>query len=99
MSYAELKRAMESYNRNQKVKAQEKASYDYILADLIGRSLARVYNASNKFPEIATVYPTLFDSEEIQEQRNQKQAELSALRFRMFANSHNKRFEEVGENK
>lgn len=68
--------------------------YDYILADLIGRSMARVHSSANKMPGIEKAYPTLFDAEELE---NRRKAELSALRFRQFANSYNQRFEEVGE--
>lgn len=78
-----------------RLEAQERATYDYILADLIGYSVARVYNSSNKIPTIAEVYPSLFDSSELQESRKAKQAELSALRFKQFADSYNQRFKEV----
>ena len=40
MTLAEFNRLIESKQRVQKVEAQEKATYDYILADLVGRSLA-----------------------------------------------------------
>lgn len=77
-----------------KQQAQEKASYDYILADLIGRSMARVYSSANTMPEISAVYPSLFDSEEIKEKKAEKQAELSTIRFKQFAESYNKKFKE-----
>ena len=86
---------MESKKRMAKVRAQEKASFDYILADLIGRSMARIYNSSNTYPEISTAYPTLFDSKEIEEQKQAKLAELSALRFKQFASSYNQKFKEA----
>lgn len=92
MSFAELDRALASKKRKYKAEAQEKASYDYILADLIGRSVSRIYNSSNKIPEISAVYPTLFDSAVIEEAQAKKQDELSALRFKQFASSYNTRF-------
>jgi hypothetical protein len=76
----------------EKIRAQEKASFDYLLADLIGYSIARTQASANKMPEIGEVYPTLFDSTEIQEKRQQKQAELSVLRFKQYANFHNSKF-------
>lgn len=94
MTIAELERAIASKRRIQKLQAQEKASFDYLLADLIGRSVARIQSSANKMPEIAEVYPSLFDSEEIKQKRQEKQAELSALRFRLFADSYNKRFKQ-----
>lgn len=97
MTLAELTRLMDSKKRMLKAQAQEKASFDYILADLIGRSVARIYNSSNKIPSIAEVYPSLFDSKEIEEKKAEKKAELSALRFKQFADSFNKRFKEVAK--
>lgn len=92
MTLAELVRAIDSKNRQEKIRQQERATYDYIQADLIGRSIARVYNTANQMPDISAVYPTLFDSKEIAQKKAQKNAELSALRFKQFAQSFNKRF-------
>ena len=99
MTLAELTRAIESKKRMLKAQAQERASFDYILADLIGRSVSRVYNSSNKMPAISDTYPSLFDSKELEDQKATKQAELSALRFRKFADSYNKKFKEVAKEK
>lgn len=95
MTPAEIERALASRVRAKKVEAQERASYDYVLAELIGRSIARIYSSSAKFPPINEIYPTLFDSEEIQQKRQEKKDELSALRFKQFANSFNTKFKEV----
>lgn len=97
MTIAELERAIESKRRLLKVKAQEQASYDYILADLIGRSLGRFYSSSNKMPDITEAYPSLFNTPEIEEKKQEKLAEISAIRFKKFAQSHNKKFEEVAK--
>jgi hypothetical protein len=43
-------------------------------------------------PEIHEVYPTLFDVKEIETKRAEQKAQLSALRFKQFAASHNKKF-------
>lgn len=94
MTIAELERYIASRRRIEKVRAQEKASFDYILADLIGKSIGRLYSSANKLPEISEVYPSLFDSKEIQEQKATKKMELSALRFKQFAQSYNNRFRE-----
>lgn len=92
MTFAELERAIQSKRRVEKIKAQEKASFDYILADLIGRSVARTHSSANKMPEIGAVYPTLFDTKEIEEKKAARKAELSALRFKLFANAYNEKF-------
>lgn len=92
MTIAEIERAIASKKRIMKVQAQEKASFDYILADLIGRSIGRIYSSATTIPEIATAYPSLFDNQEVEEKRAEKKAELSALRFKQFAQSFNKKF-------
>ena len=97
MTIAELDRAVNSKRRINRMKAQEQASFDYILADLIGRSIARIYGSSNKLPEISEAYPSLFATEEIEEKKAAKKDELSALRFKQFANSFNKRFSGGGK--
>ncbi len=96
MTIAELDRATRAKAKLIKLEAQEKATYDYILADLIGKSISRIYSSSNTLPDIAEVYPALFDNKEIQEKRKEKQAELSALRFKQFANSFNSKFNKEG---
>ena len=97
MTFAEVERAVESYSRVKKNKDRERASYDYILADMIGRSISRVYNSSNKMPSLAEAYPSLFSQEEEQSAISQKQEQLSIARFKQFAEAYNKRFEEVSK--
>lgn len=92
MTIGELTRAFQSIKRVEKRKAKEQAIFDYNLADTIGRSIGRYFASSNKLPPIHEVYPTLFDSEEVLRKQQEKQAELSALRFKQFAQSFNKRF-------
>lgn len=92
MTLSELNRALSSKKRVMKMEAQQRATLDYILADLIGRSVGRLYSSSNSIPELAAAYPSLFDNEEIKEQKAERQAELSALRFKQFADSYNSRY-------
>jgi hypothetical protein len=96
MTIAELERAVKSKQRVAKAQAEAeaktKASLDYILADLIGKSVARIYSSSAKLPTLEETYPSLFDSKEVEEERAIKKDELSALRFKEFAQSFNKRF-------
>lgn len=91
MTIAEIERAIESKKRVKKIQDQEKASFDYILADMIGRSISRIYSSTAKMPELYEVYPRLFDSKNIKEQRQAQQDELYALRFKQFAQNHNNR--------
>lgn len=92
MSIAELIRAIESKRRLQLLNAKERASFDYILADLIGRSVARIHSSANHLPPLFEVYPTLFKDEELSDEIQEKRDELSVLRFKQFANAFNKKF-------
>ena len=91
MTIAELMREIESKKRVNKFHEQQTAINNYILADLIGRSIARLYSSSNKLPTIDEVYPQLFNKEEIEEQQAEKRTELSIIRFKQFVSSYNHR--------
>ena len=93
MTFAELERLIKSKQRLEEKRLKEKASFDYILADLIGKSISRLYSSENNIPTIEEVYPSLFDSVELQEQKQEQKDEVSAIRFKQFAQSFNKRFE------
>lgn len=94
MTLAEFDRYVDSRRRVQEREGKEKATYDYILGDLIGRSIARIFDSNNQYPEIYDAYPAFFDREAIEEQREERTQELSAQRFMAFAESFNKKFAE-----
>ena len=89
MSLGEVIRAVEAKQKVEMQGLKQKAIFDYKLANLITVGFA------NKLPDIWEMYSTLFDSEEEIQKREQRQAELSALRFINFAESFNKRFTEA----
>lgn len=91
MTLAELERAVTSKKRLLLQEQKQKATFDYVLADLIGRSVARIHSSSNTLPKISEIYPTLFDGEAIEEDIQAKRDEISATRFKLFAQSFNKR--------
>ena len=97
MTLGEVVRAIESKKRIHRLEAQERATFDYALADLIGRSISRIHSSSNSMPQISEVYPSLFDSAEIEQKKQEKKDELSVLRFKQFAQSFNSKFKEVGK--
>ena len=88
MTLREVIRAVEAKQKVEKLELKQRAIFDYKHAQLISIGFA------NKLPEIWDMYPTLFNSEEEKQKREQKQAELSVLRFINFAESHNKKFTE-----
>ena len=91
MTLAELERAVASKKRMIHQEQQTRATFDYIMADLIGRSMSRLYGSSNGMPKITDVYPSLFDNKEEEERIQAKRDELSATRFKLFAQSFNMR--------
>ena len=97
MTLAELGRLFESKARVKKVQDQEIALHNYILGDLIGRSMARLHSNSVTYPMIYDVYPSLFNKEEYEEQRQQRITEESIQRLTKFAESFNKRLMEEGK--
>jgi hypothetical protein len=98
MTFAELSRVFDSRARVMKLQEQKQASFDYILADLIGKSIARVYNSANKLPKLNEAYPSLFDDEEIAQKEQEHKNSVSALRLRQFALAYNKKFKEASKN-
>lgn len=95
MTFAELNRLLASKRRILKAQEQKQASFDYILAELIGRSVARIYNSANKLPTLSEAYPALFDEAEEETKIQEKKDELSAIRFKQFTQNFNKNFAEV----
>lgn len=89
MTKAEIERYLEGVAWRLKSQAQ----FDYMLADLIGVSVARILDKDVKFPSVEEAYPLLF-TENIQENK-QKEEETrmisSANNFLAFANRHNAR--------
>lgn len=94
MTIAEVLRAIASNNRVKKAEAQQRATFDYILANLITRGVGITLGSKQSFPQIEEVYPSLFaDVQEAEKKKIQEQKDnLSTLRFLQFAQSYNKKF-------
>lgn len=97
MTLIELERAFKSAKRKQETEMKLRASMDYRLADLIGRSVSRVYNSNNKMPDITEAYPGLFDNQKIEETKQEKKMKLSAIRFKQFADAFNYKYAKGGK--
>lgn len=95
MSLSELTRYIESFHRVEKKRLQEKATYDYIQAHLIGLYIGRVYSSSITIPSLEEAYNGVFDGEEIKEQKRKQLEEISILRFKQFTQQFNTKFKEV----
>lgn len=98
MTMNEYLRCIKAKKRAQRLELQQRALMDWLLADLIGKSFARLYSNSARMPNFQEYYSALLDEtqkQDIEEKKQERQDELSALRFKQFANSFNKKFEEV----
>ncbi len=91
MTFAEIERAVNSKVRMLKLQAQEKATYDYILAQLITKGVSKVLGDKSNFPSIEEAYPGVFD-DVIKAKAEEQKMNLSALRFKQFAQSYNNNF-------
>jgi hypothetical protein len=93
MTLAEIERAIASKQRLLKMQAKERATFDYILAALIANGVGSALGGGEGLPDIREVYPTLFvdEIEEAKQEKQKKIDELSALRFRQYANFHNEK--------
>ena len=94
MTPGEVNRSIESRNRIKRMETQEKASYDYILANLIVKGVGITLGSKASFPSLQESYPGVFDDviKEQEEKIQEQKTNLSALRFRQFAQSYNNRF-------
>lgn len=93
MTFAEIQRAVDSRIRIQKTEAQHRATYDYILANLIIKGVSKVLGDKSDYPTIESAYPGIFDdiAEAQRAKVEEQKMNLSALRFKQFANSYNER--------
>ena len=94
MTPAEVQRAVRSKIKRMQVQRQEQASFDYILAGVIGKYVARCLGDKSAMPTIYEVYPDVFTDviEEHQKKLQQRKTDLSTLRFKQFAQSYNTNF-------
>lgn len=99
MTLAEVKRAIESKLRVKKAEAQEQASFDYILGNLIGASVACVLSNEAKYPPIEEVYSSLFaeEAKKKEEIKLDAKTQLSIARLKQYATFHNKKLKEVAK--
>ena len=101
MTVAELSRASKAKVKIQKQEAQEKATYDYIQAQLIIKGVAKVLGDKSSFPTIEEAYIGLFDDVKAEQEAKiqEQKMNISAIRFKQYANFHNKKYEEVAKDK
>lgn len=99
MTIAELDRYIDSRKRVLRIEEKERATHNYLHAVLVGRAVAKCFDNKSSFPEIHEVYPSVFvETQAKQDLIQERKDELSALRFKQFAESFNKKFNKEGAN-
>lgn len=92
---AQVTRYIESYNKQQQSELQEKAYFDYQLANLIGMSVSRLLSKDAKYPEFKKAYP--FIGNDNQERVDEQwKMEVQRIKLREWAEQMNKKFNVVG---
>ena len=76
---------IERYSEGAVWRMQSKAQFDYILADLIGISTARILSNDVQFPDIKEVYPLLFNDGTKTEDDVEDRTQASINNFMEFA--------------
>lgn len=103
MTFAEIHRLVNSKIRMKNLHFREKAAFDYIQARLIAKGVAIAFGDKSDFPTLEDAYPSVFNDVDALAEQQAKQEEtktqLSVLRFKQFANFHNKKYEEVASDK
>ena len=96
MTPGEVIRLIDSRARVRKIEAQERASYDYILANLIVKGVGMTLGSKGSYPTLEEAYPGLFDdlAESREKELQERRTNLSALRFRQFAQSYNRKYKD-----
>lgn len=94
MTPGEIARAIDSYNRRVRVETQERASFDYIQANLIVKGVGIVLSGKGTMPTIQEAYPKVFDDliQKQEEELQEKIDQLSIIRLKQFAQSYNSKF-------
>ena len=93
MTPGEVNRAIEARNKITRFELQERASMDYILAQLIVKGVGITLGDKSNYPTLEEVYPSLFTEQKQKQEEiiQQKKIDLSVLRFKQFAQSYNNR--------
>lgn len=93
---AQVTRYVEAYNKQQENQMQEKAYFDYQLANLIGMSVARLLSKDAKYPEFEKAYPFI-SKVQPKEVDEDWEMEVQHNKLREWAEQMNKKFKKSDE--
>lgn len=90
MTVAEVQRELKAIEWQIQEQDKRTAIHAYRLAELVGISVACLFDSRNQYPTLSAAYPHLFPPNE--EEEVKKSDEASAARFLQFANAFNEKF-------
>lgn len=94
-SIGELEDLISSYNRTKTLRDKEKATYYWVLSKQIGEQISILFDNKNEITpkKIWEYYPTLFENEKSQFEKDEKKAqlELHIARMKDYMYRHNSR--------
>ncbi len=93
---AQVTRYVEAHNKQQANQLQEKAYFDYQLANLIGMSVARLLSKSAKYPEFSKAYPFI-NQDQSKEVDEEWEMEVQRNKIREWAEQMNKKIDKTKE--
>lgn len=103
-SILEIYDLMESYNRRQKLKQEEKEAelkanivLNSVLARQIGEYVACLFSEEARVTNINELFPTLFKDEKEDKKKMEQDMALYKAKMEAFAFRHNSNFERKGE--
>lgn len=82
---AQVTRYVNAYNKQQENQLQEKAYFDYQLANLIGLSVSRLLNKNAKYPEFRKAYPFINKEDQSKEVDEEWEMEVQHNKLREWA--------------
>ena len=92
MTIAEIKRRIDSYNRTKKNQLKEEANFVYQQSILIGIAVGKLFDKSTTFPTIEEIFPSLFETPEAKEEKQDLLTDISVKRFLLFKEKNNAMF-------
>ena len=94
MTYGEINRYLEAYNKKERLKSQREATNIYLLAQLIADNIAPMVSKEHKPKQFMEIFKHLYEEEtlkEVEKEKELKEAKTQSAKFRMFAEMQNKR--------
>ena len=89
LTYGEIVDTVKAFREVDRLRIREVATFNYSLATLISKGIARVLDGKSDYPSLKGAYPGIFT--DIDETPVQQNAEIMKERFMKYAEANNKK--------